>query len=553
MKRIILLLQLLLLMRTVQAQNPIFKNWDYKFGGTGQEYIHSIQPTPDGGCIIGGSSSSPASGNKTQSSWGGYDYWIVKIDVFGNKHWDKDFGGTADDQLFSLQLTSDGGYILGGISSSGISGDKTQANRDSTNFSHDFWIVKIDSIGTKQWDRTYGGSENEYFSSMRQTKDGGYILGGSSVSGISGDKTESNWDASGNAYDYWIVKVDSLGNKEWDKDLGGVGDDELASVNVSMNDGGYVLAGMSFSGISGNKTSESKGGIDYWIIKVDSLGSIEWDKDFGGIGNDIPYSMENTIDDGYVIAGTSTTGINGDKTQPNWDNSNSTSDYWIVKLDAYGNIHWNRDYGGTLNEARVGNISLTHDGGYVVVGVSYSEISGNKTENNLGIEQIWVVKTDSPGTVEWDKTMFTSTEDESGYAVQAKGGCYFISNNTHSGPAGYVTQEGFGFEDFWLLEFCDSASIPNWVQPSFIAADNVTVYPNPASENLFVNYSLSSPSTVKIELYDVLGNKLREISNELDVGEHYELIDTREFPNGVYYLKILVGEEITSQKIVVMD
>src|SRR5204863_32675 len=146
-------------------------------------------------------------------NWGNIDYWIVKTDSIGNKQWDKDFGGTNNDELFSIQQTADGGYILGGCSVSGISGDKTQVNWGDI----DYWIVKTDSLGNKQWDKDFGGTSDDFLYSMQQTADGGYILGGISSSGISGDKTQVTW---GNS-DYWIVKTDSLGNKQWDKDFGG--------------------------------------------------------------------------------------------------------------------------------------------------------------------------------------------------------------------------------------------------------------------------------------------------------------------------------------------
>src|SRR5437016_465423 len=130
------------------------------------------------------------------------------------KRWDKRFGGTDNDVLSSFQQTKDGGYILGGSSYSGVGGDKTQT---SWGYS-DYWVVKIDSIGNKQWDARFGGTDHDLFSCLQQTTDGGYILGGSSRSGISRDKSQPNW---GTYFDYWVIKIDFLGNKQWDKRFGG--------------------------------------------------------------------------------------------------------------------------------------------------------------------------------------------------------------------------------------------------------------------------------------------------------------------------------------------
>ncbi|MEO8086226.1 MAG: hypothetical protein ABI763_05380 [Bacteroidota bacterium] len=213
------------------SQNPLVKMWDKRFGGMNDDYFISFQQTSDRGYILAGFSWSGINGDKTQLSYGSADYWVVKIDSLGNKQWDKDFGGTGADQLFSIQQTKDGGFILAGSSTSGISGNKTQ---DTVGL-NDFWIVKLDSIGNQQWDKNFGGTNEDWLHIVQQTTDGGYILGGYSFSGINGDKTQANWDTTGSTYDYWIVKTDSLGNKQWDKDFGGLGDDGLHSLQQTID------------------------------------------------------------------------------------------------------------------------------------------------------------------------------------------------------------------------------------------------------------------------------------------------------------------------------
>ena len=177
------------------------KQWDAAFGGDNDDWLTDLHQTTDGGYILGGWSWSQASGDKTQNTQGDNDYWIVKTDANGVKQWDADFGGNSNDYLNPVLQTTDGGYILGGYSSSGISGDKTQASIGGT----DYWMVKTDANGKKQWDVQFGGTDFDFLNALDQTKDGGYVLGGYSASGMGGDKSQ----ASQGLNDYWIVKTDA--------------------------------------------------------------------------------------------------------------------------------------------------------------------------------------------------------------------------------------------------------------------------------------------------------------------------------------------------------
>ncbi|MEO8150571.1 MAG: PKD domain-containing protein [Bacteroidia bacterium] len=432
----------------LRAQNPLVKQWDKRFGGTSTEYLRSFQQTTDLGYILGGYSDSKKGGDKSQGSWGISDYWVVKIDSLGIKQWDRRFGGNAGDFMSSLQQTVDGGYILGGWSASNITGNKTQLSWGS----NDFWIIKIDSQGNKQWDKDYGGTDNDALQCIKETTDGGFILGGWSYSGNNGDKSQPSW---GNA-DFWIIKVDSIGIKQWDKRYGGSSADWLYSLQQTT-DGGYILGGKSSSPISGDKTQPAWNGYsDYWIVKIDSIGNKQWDKCYGGVDNDVLISLKQTTDGGYILGGASYSGIGGDKTQPLWGGA---TDYWIVKVDSFGNKQWDKDYGGNANEDEFGNISQTSDGGYLIAGTSYSPISGDKTENNLGTEQTWVIKTDSIGNKQWDKTTLTLGHEEIGLAIQTNDGGYAIANFTYGGIGGDKTQPAQGADDYWIIKFWDTIQV----------------------------------------------------------------------------------------------
>jgi hypothetical protein len=240
--------------------------WQNDIGGYDIEYFCGIQQTSDGGYIIGGRSNSDSTGDKTEDCIGDYDYWILKTDPLGNIQWQNTIGGNNVDRLFSIDQTRDGGYILGGMSGSDISGDKTE---NTWNGYEDYWVVKTDSSGNIQWQNTIGGNYTDFLMCIQQTSDGGYILGGHSNSDATGDKTENCWNFS---YDCWIVKIDSAGAIEWQNTIGGDYVDNLYSI-IETRDGGYLLGGTSGSGASGDKTENSIGYSDYWIVKTSSTGA----------------------------------------------------------------------------------------------------------------------------------------------------------------------------------------------------------------------------------------------------------------------------------------
>lgn len=465
MKNIILILILSSLTNVVNAQNPLKKQWDKRYGGLFYEELTSIETTNDSGFIIGGWSNSRNSGDKTQDNWDPLnltkDFWIVKIDSSGNKKWDYRFGGTKDDLLECIKKTTDHGFILGGVSKSGVSGDKSQANWGPAFSLNDYWILKIDSLGFKIWDKRFGGTSDDYLTSIQQTTDGGYILAGASFSDANGDKTENRKGG----HDYWIVKIDSIGNKQWDKTFGGDRDESLYIEILQTKDGGYIIGGESRSSVSGDKTQPNRDStnttFDYWVIKTNANGIKEWDKCFGGDNNDHFHSIIQTVDSGYILAGISYSGISGDKTEDlvgGWD-------YWIVKIDSIGNKQWDKDYGGSLDESRnffdnnFGNIIQLKDGNYLLSGNSESSSTGDKTEMNLGYTEGWLIKVDIEGKIIWDKTILTTGDNVVGGAVEYANGCYTIATFSSSEIGGYKTQANWtptiSFHDYWTINFCE--------------------------------------------------------------------------------------------------
>ncbi len=352
--------------------------WQNTIGGGADDELVTIHETADGGFILGGNSKSDISGDKLENCNGGYDYWIVKTDAVGNIQWQNTIGGSGDDQLsYSVQQTFDKGFILGGSSKSNISGDKIE----NCYGQEDYWIVKLDSLGTLQWQNTIGGNGKDALLSLQQTFNGEYILGGYSQSNISGDKTENC------AFeDYWIVKIDTLGNIQWQNTIGGNHNDKLISVKQTF-DGGYILGGFSLSNVSGDKTENSNGWYDYWIVKTDSIGTLQWQNTIGGSTIEELYITKQTIDGGFILGGVSISPFSGDKTE----NCNGTYDFWVIKTDSIGNLLWQNTIGGD-NLDELFSIQETSDGSYILGGYSLSNISFDKTENSNGSSDYWILK-----------------------------------------------------------------------------------------------------------------------------------------------------------------
>ncbi|WP_276372159.1 T9SS type A sorting domain-containing protein [Chryseolinea sp. H1M3-3] len=370
------------------------KEWDKTIGGDGYDELWSVVPAFDGGYLLAGYTTSGRSADKSEDSRGDYDYWVVKVDKYGNKQWDRTFGGSGQDQLRIATTTPDGCYLLGGFSSSDLSGDKTEGGQGG----YDYWIVKIDRHGNKIWDKTIGGSDRDYLNSIIATIDGS-LLFGFSYSDLSGDKSEN----SKGLKDYWVVKIDDQGNKVWDKTIGGYNIEELEAA-IATDDGGYLMGGYSNSDLSGDKSEDSQGVGDFWVVKIDASGNKHWDRTFGGNEHESITSFARTPDGDYLLGGYSRSDTSGDKSEDNRSDLFDVPDYWVVKIDAVGNKLWDKTIGGNDGEA-IASMIVT-DEGYLLAGSSNSAASGDKTTDSKSdfvpeIERFypdfWIVKLQESG------------------------------------------------------------------------------------------------------------------------------------------------------------
>lgn len=471
------------------AQAPSIA-WQKLVGGNSSDFFRRLTLTTDGGYFLAGKSGSNISGDKTEDAFNSYDYWVVKLDSNRNIEWQRTLGGeTTDSQLgenlkMAIQ-TADGGYLVGGTSDSPVSGNKTEACRGS----YDYWLVKLDANGVTQWEKAYGGNLGDDLADLKQTTDGGYMLAGSSSSPISGEKTENSHGGS----DIWVIKIDAVGTIEWQKTIGGSGADGAATIELTA-DGGYFVGGNSTSPISGDKTENSYGSMDYWVIKLNNLGSIEWQKTIGGANIDEIYATTIATDGGYCLTGRSTSGISGLKTE----NCRGISDYWIVKISGSGALEWQKTLGGDEEDIPYSIIQCPDDG-YSVTGSSASAISGDRTEASYGGYDAWIVRLNEAGNLLWQKSIGGAGQDGDSTILQAPDGGFILGGGSGSSNSGNVTVTGNGQHDYWILK----------LEPEVLAVPQhffagISVYPNPTAGVITVRFG-ELQHKISVGVVNILG------------------------------------------------
>ncbi len=373
----------------VSASNPPPETeWEKTFGGSDYDYAQSVQQTTDGGYIIAGATDSYGAGS--------YDFYLIKADASGNKEWEKTFGGSSWDNAYSVGQTTDSGYIIAGTTNSYGAG------------SYDFYLVKTDASGNKEWEKTFGGSSWDNAYSVGQTTDGGYIIAG----------TTNSYGAG--LYDIYLVKTDASGNKEWEKTFGGSGYDE-AFCAQQTTDGGYIIAGGTSSyGVS----------VDVYLVKTDASGNKEWEKTFGGSYCEYARSVQQTTDGGYILVGDSA------------DFSADWYDIYLVKADASGNKEWEKIIDTSSWEDGL-SVQQTTDGGYIIAGDTGSaDVNGDA----------YLVKTDASGNIEWEKTIGGSDYDCARSVEQTTDGGYIL--------VGDSTSYGAGGGDVYLVKVSPPTNTP---------------------------------------------------------------------------------------------
>lgn len=425
---------------TVPLESFAEREWDAAFGGTEEERAcDGMVATPDGGFLVLATSSSRVSGNKTTPGFGGQDLWLLKLDASGRKQWERVYGGSQDDQAVGLLGLPNGGYVLGGRSRSGADGNKSAVPFGAA----DFWLIGIDAQGQVLWQRSYGTAWEDTLTALRSSADGGFFALGNSVSAENGNKTSPNYGH----LDIWVLKLDAAGNKVWDTGLGGAEDDQVFGAAEATDDGGLLVSGASESGVFGSKDVAGYGDADYWTVRLGSTGQILWQRDDGGNVDDAPFTLARTVDGGSMVAGYSLGGHDGNRTSP----SEGGADGWLVKLDGAGGKQWEQNYGGTSYDAFTGTVA-TWDNGAILAGSSDSEANGSKWADTFGDLDVWLMKVDARGERLWESNFGGSGRDELGGICAMAGGGLLVSATSSSGDNGNKLSPALGGNDLWLVK-----------------------------------------------------------------------------------------------------
>jgi hypothetical protein len=448
------------------------------------------------------------------------------------------FGGSSWDMGHSVQQTTDGGYIITGETGG------------------DVWLIKTDSQGTEEWNKTFVGVEGrDVGNSVQQTTDGGYIITGYIHSFGGGDvwliKTDSNGDSlwtqtfgdtgrdegysvqqttdggyiitgytteSGD-YDVWLIKTDSNGDSLWSQTFGGsdtdpeeMSDTEVGHSVQQTTDGGYIITGWT--------QSFGNGGYNFWLIKTDSNGDSLWTQTFGGNRNDNGRSVQQTTDGGYIITG------------------ETGGDVWLIKTDSNGDSLWTQTFGGSGDDE--GNsVQQTTDGGFIIV--------GKKADQN-NYYDIWLIKTDSNGDSLWTQTFGGTEYDEGNSVQQTTDGGYIITGTTES--------FGNGSKDVWLIKTNSKGVILETSSPTHQLPMDFHLdepYPNPFNPTTKVKFSIPQSGFVSIKVYDLIGNEVSTLVNsDFTSGNHIVQWDGSGQTTGIYFVRMESGGFVQTKKVMLL-
>ncbi|OYD17095.1 hypothetical protein CH333_01950 [candidate division WOR-3 bacterium JGI_Cruoil_03_44_89] len=484
-KRAPLLGMIMLLWMGIILANGPDTLWTRTYGGDSAEVGYSVQQTYDEGYIITGYTKSFGAGLS--------DVYLIKTDEYGDTTWTKTYGGSNADVGYSVQQTSDSGYIIAGYTKSFGEGRE------------DVYLIKTDENGDVIWSKTYGGPYIDVGRSVQQTSDSGYIVAGWTKLGNSGD------------YDVYLIQTDARGDTLWTRKYG------TSICGWRSDDRGYSVQQTSDSGyiITGYTDFPTVDGPCVYLIKTEAGGDTIWTKVYGsGASMFIGYSLQQTIDGGYIIAGL-------------YDDYYKGSHIYLIKTDSIGNTIWTGIYGGCAGYS----VQQTPDGGYIVAGVTAFS----------GWADINLVKIDSIGDTIWTK-IYGGTEADEGWSVRKTfDGEYIVAGGTQS--------FGAGDWDVYLIKTeVDPVSIEEeeYHQKEFFISQCV---PNPFKNRTLIQYGLPKSSNVRIVISNLIGQEVRTLINKKEnAGQHMVMWDGRDnsgkkVSSGVYFLKFQTGEYDVARKL----
>lgn len=479
---------------SLHAQPAI--QWQTTFGGSEYDELRFIEQTSDGGYVIVGTTYSDD--GDVMANNGLSDIWLTKMDSMGIVEWRRNYGGSSYERGYWVEQSADGGFLVVGYTESN-DGDVSGHHGDG-----DIWALKLDPFGNIQWQKCLGGSKFDTAWEVQLTQDNGYVIVGVSDS-PDGDVTGHH-----GATDCWVVKLQSTGDIEWQRALGGSNFDHGYSVSPT-NDGGYIVAGQSQSTdghVAGNIYGSAA-----WVLKLNFEGKVLWQKTFGGSLTDRANKVVQTKEGGYILFG-QTESNDGDVT-----GNHGISDLWALKLDEQGNIQWQRALGGT-QEDYGRSIYQNSDGSFVAVGTVIS--NNGDVSGNHGARDVWVVKLSEQGELLWQKSL-GGTMNDFGFAIQqTTDGGYIIGGETWSKNGDLTGIGSKGYTDFWVIKLAPETS-PT-LSPN---TPTLSIFPNPATHTISLQTPDSQEHITHTTIADLLGRTIMQVQG----GQN---LNIAALPNGTY-------------------
>lgn len=505
MKKLFFLLSLCLVTHNLLAQPNL--EWQRALGGSSWDVMKAVQQTFDGGYIVAGEAKS--TDGDVSMGHGVHDLWVVKLSVSGNIEWEKTYGGSAFETANAILLLDDGGYLIGGVRSS-TDGDLISQPGDGG-----CWLLKISALGDLEWQKTYGGSGTEAIQTLIQTNDGGYAFTGRSASN-DGDASENH-----GLSDFWVVKLDHTGIVEWQKSIGGSSEDWPSFIG-QLADNGYVVAGSSIS--SDGDISMNHGKWDGWVVKLSSSGTLEWEKTFGGSQNDLIYEGSINQEGDVLLVG------NTDSNDGDIYFNHGSVDAWIIKLKGDGELDWSETYGnsGTDNGRLIQN---TSDGSIIMGGITH----GN----------LLLMKLSETGAIIWEKN-FGCAGSETPFSMVHTNDLGYIMASSISSDGGDVTGYHGGDSDGWVVKLSADLVGANNIS-NFQDTGKLQISPNPGNDVVHLTLNtLETPLTIRI--FDPLGRPI--IQKDM---EHESDLNVLALPNGLYTLHcVTITGKIYTEKLYIL-
>jgi hypothetical protein len=436
--------------------------WTKSYGGWDEDYGICVQQTTDGGFVITGGSESFGAGSR--------DVYLIKTAANGDTLWTKTYGGWNSDDGYSIRQTTDGGYVIVGLTSSfgGIT---------------NVYLIKTDANGNPLWSKAYGGNSNEEGNSVQQTNDGGFIIAGSTESFGVGN------------YDVYLIKTNSNGDTLWTKTYGGIYDDHGYSVQQTT-DNGYIVVGVTESFGGGSQ--------DIYLVKTNNLGDVIWTKTYGDTLVDWGDNVQQTTDGGYIIVGSCSYNV------------------YLIKTNANGGTLWTKIFGGVSNLDYGYSVQQTTDGGYIIAG----------STDSFGIGNIYLIKTDANGNGGCNQ-LDTTTITTSPATQQTSPSTIIINPTTIVSNTATIMRSG-GV----VTTLCTNVSISEISSNS----ESINVYPNPTSDNL----TIETPQKATIEIINIQG----QIIKTLQTTDNKTSVDVSALSGGVYIIKLITGEGSVVRKFI---